>query len=151
MSKITDIVTDLATPFVQEQGCTLWDVEYLKEAGSWFLRVYIDKDTGVTIDDCEKVSRSLSDLLDETDPISDAYTFEVSSAGADRVLKKKEHFEKYFNEPIEVRLYKPYNGTKLLIGKLSSYNNGDLSIIVEDNELQFTKQDIAQVRLHVSF
>ena len=95
MSKITDFTAQLARPVVEANGCTLWDVEYVKEAGSWYLRVYIDKDTGVSIDDCEAVSRVLSDLLDEADPIQDPYTFEVSSAGADRALKKPEHFQAF--------------------------------------------------------
>ena len=82
MSKITELVTDLARPVVEENGCSLWDVEYLKEAGSWYLRLYIDKEGGVSIDDCEAVSRAVDPLLDEADPIPDAYTFEVSSAGA---------------------------------------------------------------------
>ena len=84
MSKITDIVTELARPVVQQAGCELWDVEYVKEAGQWFLRVYIDKDGGVSIDDCEAVSRALDPVLDERDPIETSYTFEVSSAGAER-------------------------------------------------------------------
>ena len=92
MAKVTDTVAALAGPIAAEQGCTLWDVEYVKEAGTWFLRVFIDKEGGVSIDDCEAVSRPLSDALDEADPIQGSYTFEVSSAGADRALKKPEHF-----------------------------------------------------------
>ena len=92
MAKVTDAVAQLALPYVEAAGCTLWDVEYVKEAGEWFLRVYIDKADGVSIEDCEAVSRPLSDKLDEADPIEGSYTFEVSSAGADRVLKKPEHF-----------------------------------------------------------
>ena len=91
MAKVTETVAALALPVVEGAGCTLWDVEYVKEAGTWFLRVYIDKEGGVSIDDCEAVSRPLSDLLDEADPIQGSYTFEVSSAGADRVLKKETH------------------------------------------------------------
>ena len=87
MAKVTDAVAQLALPYVEAAGCTLWDVEYVKEAGEWFLRVYIDKADGVSIEDCEAVSRPLSDKLDEADPIEGSYTFEVSSAGADRVLK----------------------------------------------------------------
>ena len=88
MAKVTDTVAQLALPFVESAGCSLWDVEYVKEAGEWFLRIYIDKEGGVSIEDCEAVSRPLSDKLDEADPIGGSYTFEVSSAGADRVLKK---------------------------------------------------------------
>ena len=87
MAKVTDTVAALALPVVEGAGCALWDVEYVKEAGQWFLRVYIDREGGVSIDDCEAVSRPLSDLLDEADPIEGSYTFEVSSAGADRALK----------------------------------------------------------------
>ena len=88
MAKVTDTVAQLALPFVEAAGCSLWDVEYVKEAGEWFLRIYIDKEGGISIEDCEAVSRPLSDKLDEADPIEGSYTFEVSSAGADRVLKK---------------------------------------------------------------
>ena len=86
MAKLTDAVAALALPIVEAAGCTLWDVEYVKEAGTWFLRVFIDREGGVSIDDCEAVSRPLSDLLDEADPIEGSYTFVVSSAGADRAL-----------------------------------------------------------------
>ena len=95
MAKVTDAVAQLALPYVEAAGCTLWDVEYVKEAGEWFLRVYIDKADGVSIEDCEAVSRPLSDKLDEADPIEGSYTFEVSSAGADRALKKPEHFAQF--------------------------------------------------------
>lgn len=88
MAKVTDVVAQLAQPIVEQAGCTLWDVEYVKEAGEWFLRVYIDKEGGVDINDCEAVSRPLSDLLDEADPIQGSYTFEVSSAGLDRPPEK---------------------------------------------------------------
>ena len=89
MAKVTDTVAQLALPFVEAAGCSLWDVEYVKEAGEWFLRIYIDKEGGISIEDCEAVSRPLSDKLDEADPIEGSYTFEVSSAGADRVLKSR--------------------------------------------------------------
>ena len=88
MSKITDKVTELALPIVEEEGCSLWDVEYVREAGSWYLRVYIDKEGGVGIDDCERISRRLDPVLDEADPIPDSYVFEVGSAGAERELKR---------------------------------------------------------------
>ena len=86
MSKITDRVFALAKPVVENEGCSLWDVEYVREAGSWYLRVYIDKEGGVSIDDCERISRALDPLLDEADPIPDSYVFEVGSAGAEREL-----------------------------------------------------------------
>ena len=148
MAKVTDAVAALALPVVERAGCTLWDVEYIKEAGSWFLRVYIDKEGGVSIDDCETVSRPLSDLLDEHDPIEGSYTFEVSSAGADRALKKPEHFEQFQGSEVEVRLYRPREGRKEFVGVLKSYEDGDVTLNVNGAETRFTKQEIALVRLY---
>ncbi len=110
MAKVTDLVAQLAQPLAEAAGCSLWDVEYVKEAGTWYLRIYIDKETGVSIDDCEAVSRPLSDALDEADPIEGSYTLEVSSAGADRVLKKPEHFQRFCGEEGEVRRDRPKDG-----------------------------------------
>ena len=92
MKKVTELTAELAAPVVAEQGCELWDVEYVKEAGTWYLRLYIDKEGGVSINDCEAISRRVSDLLDEADPIEGSYTFEVSSAGAERPLKRPSDF-----------------------------------------------------------
>ena len=94
MEKVTDLTARLAAPIVEEQGCSLWDVEYVKEAGTWYLRVLIDKEGGVDILDCENISRALSDLLDEADPIEGCYTLEVGSAGAERVLKRPADFQR---------------------------------------------------------
>lgn len=89
LKKVTELTAELAAPVIAAQGCELWDVEYVKEAGTWYLRLYIDKEGGVSIDDCEAISRRVSDLLDEADPIEGSYTFEVSSAGAERPLKRR--------------------------------------------------------------
>ncbi len=151
MSKVTELTAQLAEPIVKAQNCTLWDVEYIKEAGSYYLRVYIDKEEGVSIDDCEAVSRALSDLLDEADPIQDPYTFEVSSAGADRVLKKAEHFQAFLGEMVDVRLYQAHKGTKQHSGILTAYQDGNLVLTIGQESVEFLKQDVAQVRLHVSF
>ena len=148
MAKVTDAVTALALPVVERAGCTLWDVEYVKEAGTWFLRVYIDKAGGVSIDDCEAVSRPLSDLLDEADPIEGSYTFEVSSAGADRPLKKPEHFAEFQGEEVEVKLYRPREGRKEFVGALKGYEDGNVTLDVNGEEAVFTKQEIALVRLY---
>ena len=148
MAKVTDLTAQLALPLAEQAGCTLWDVEYVKEAGSWFLRIYIDKEGGVSIEDCEAVSRPLSDKLDEVDPIEGSYTLEVSSAGADRVLKKPEHFAAFIGSEVDVRLYRPVEGKKEYIGVLESYENGNVQL---EGDLRFEKKDIAQVRLHVTF
>lgn len=149
MAKVTDTVSDLARPVVEDAGCTLWDVEYVKEAGIWYLRVYIDKAGGVSIDDCEAVSRPLSDLLDEHDPIEGSYTFEVSSAGADRPLKKPEHFAQFQGAEVEVKLYRPREGRKEFVGMLKGYADGDVTLDVGGRETVFTKQEIALVRLYL--
>ena len=149
MAKVTDAVAALALPVVEGAGCTLWDVEYVKEAGTWYLRVYIDKEGGVSIDDCEAVSRPLSDLLDEADPIEGSYTFEVSSAGADRPLKKPEHFARFQGAEVEVKLYRPREGRKEFVGTLKGYADGDVALDIGGKEAVFTKQEIALVRLYL--
>lgn len=149
MAKVTDTVAQLARPAVEAAGCTLWDVEYVKEAGVWYLRLYIDKPDGVSINDCEAVSRPVSDLLDEADPIEGSYTFEVSSAGADRVLRKPEHFAAYVGSEVEVKLYRAQNGRKEQVGVLKSYEDGNVTLTTPAGELVLEKQDIAQVRLYV--
>lgn len=148
MAKVSELTAELAAPIVAAQGCTLWDVEYVKEAGTWFLRVYIDKEGGVSINDCEAVSRPLSDKLDEADPIEGSYILEVSSAGADRVLKKPEHFAAFLGSEVDVRLYRARDGKKEFVGVLAGYENGDVRL---QDGLSFEKKDIAQVRLHVTF
>lgn len=150
MSKITDKVTELARPVVEEEGCSLWDVEYVREAGSWFLRIFIDKDGGVGIDDCERISRRLDPILDEDDPIPDSYVFEVGSAGAERELKRPGDFEQFMGSEVEVRLYQPVNGCKVYVGVLAGYDNGRVTVNVGKNEVSFDKSQIALVKLHVS-
>lgn len=148
MSKISEIVSGLAGPVAAQFGCGLWDVEYVKEAGQWYLRVYIDKEGGVSIEDCENVSRALDPILDEKDPIAESYIFEVSSAGLERSLKKPEHFPPFIGKTVEVKLYSPLNGSKSYTGELAAYRDGDITLRREDGELTFEKQQIANV--HVS-
>ena len=147
MAKVTDVVAALAAPIVEENGCKLWDVEYVKEAGEWFLRVYIDREGGVDITHCEAVSRPLSDLLDEADPIQNSYTFEVSSACLDRVLRKAEHYEACMGQLVDVKLYRPMDGRKEYTGTLNGFVDGNVTV----DDKVFEKKDVAQVRLHVTF
>ena len=152
MKKITEVVWALAEPAVQAQGCRIWDVEYVREAGQWYLRVYIDKDGGVNIDDCEAVSRALEVKLDEKDPIEQAYILEVSSPGIDRPLKKDADFVKYQGEIIDVKLYKAQDGSKQYQGRLLGLEDGVLSIEEENgNVVKFEQKDTASVRLAVIF
>lgn len=150
MSKITDRVTELARGVVSEAGCTLWDVEYVREAGTWYLRVYIDKEGGVSINDCETISRALDPILDEADPIPDSYVFEVGSAGAERELKRPSDFAQFMGSEVEIRLYQPFEGSKVFVGTLSGYDNGRVGIVYGGKSLSFDKAQTAQVRLYAS-
>lgn len=151
MAKITELVTELALPVVEEAGCELWDVEYVREAGTWYLRVYIDKAEGVDILDCERVSRALSDLLDEADPIEGSYTLEVSSAGAERPLKRPGDYERFMGSPVAVKLYQAKNGRKEFAGVLSGYENGDVTVTVGGTPMTFQKSEVALCRLRIEF
>lgn len=146
MSKITERVEVLAKPIVEEEGCELWSVEYVKEAGTWYLRIFIDKEGGVDILDCERISRRMDPILDEEDPIPDSYVFEVGSAGAERELKRPSDFEKFMGSEVEVKLYQPYLGRKSVVGKLEAYDEGDVTVA----GVLLKKSQVAQVKLHVS-
>ena len=128
--KITDQVWEFAEPLVQACGCSLWDVEYVREGGEWFLRLYLDKEGGVDIDDCEAVSRAVDPVLDEKDPIPESYRFEVCSAGLERQLKRPSDFERYLGEPVLVKLYRPRDGQKEFPGRLVRYEDGAVTIEV---------------------
>ena len=149
MNRIAQKVRDLALPLAKEQGLDLWDVEYVKEAGQWYLRVYIDKDGGVGIDDCESFSRAFDPILDAEDPIEDSYIFEVSSAGAERTLKRPSDFEKFLGSDVEVKLYKAVDGLKAYTGKLRGYAGGDVTIETGGAEKTFAAALVAQVRLRI--
>ena len=150
MNKIAQRVWDLALPVAQELGLELWDVEYCKEAGQWYLRVYIDRTEGyVGIDDCEKFSRAFDPILDEADPIESSYTFEVSSAGAERTLKRPGDFPRFYGETVEVKLYQTKDGRKSVIGTLKNYEDGTVTVETAAGEERFAPAQIAQVRLRL--
>ena len=149
MSKITETVWQLAEPVTRENGVELWDVEFVKEAGTQYLRVYIDKPEGICVDDCEAVSRALDPILDEADPIPCSYVFEVASAGIDRELKRPSDFEKFMGSQVEIKLYQALNGRKVYVGELAGYDQGNVTVLVNGKELELKKPMIAQVRLYV--
>ncbi len=151
MKKVTEIVAELAAPVAAEFGCELWDTEYVREAGQWFLRLYLDKDGGVDILDCENVSRRVSDLLDEADPIEGSYIFEVSSAGAERQLKRPSDFEKFIGSPVLLKTYQNRDGRKEFAGVLKEYDSGAVVLEMGRQELRFEKNEIAMVRLRIVF
>ena len=149
--KISEQVWQFSEPLVQSCGCSLWDVEYVREGGEWFLRLYIDKEGGVDIDDCEAVSRAVDPVLDEKDPIPESYRFEVCSAGLERTLKRPSDFERFMGSAVMVKLYRPKNGSKEFPGVLKGYEDGDVIIDYGKEELRFEKSEVALVRLRVEF
>ena len=149
--KVTEKVAQFARPVVEQFGCSLWDVEYVREGSEYFLRLYIDKDGGVDITDCEKISRAVDPILDEEDPISDSYHFEVCSAGLERALKRPGDFERFMGSPVMVKLYRPRNGLKELPGVLRGYEDGRVTVECGKETITFEKSEIALVRLRVEF
>ena len=153
LKKITELVAELAAPAVEEAGCSLWDVEYVREGGTWYLRIDIDKPGGVDILDCETVSRAVEPLLDEADPIQGSYTFEVSSAGAERALKRPSDFAQFMGSPVTVKTYQARNGRKEFAGTLAGFDeaSGDVTVTVGKETMVFPKSETALVRLRVEF
>lgn len=149
--KVTDIVSEFARPVVEANGCKLWDVEYVREGAERFLRLYIDKDGGVDIDDCEKIHRAVDPILDEKDPISESYHFEVCSAGLERALKRPSDFQQFMGSPIVVKLYRPRNGLKEIPAVLTGYEDGRITVTAGKETIQFEKSEVALVRLRVEF
>ena len=149
--KITEQVAEFAKPVVEGFGCELWDVEYVREGSERYLRLYIDKDGGIDIEDCEKVHRAMDPILDEKDPIAESYHFEVCSAGLERPLKRASDFEKFMGSPILVKLYRPRNGLKELPGILRGYEDGRVTLEAGKETITFEKSEVALVRLRVEF
>ena len=149
--KVTELVAQFAKPIVEEKGCKLWDVEYVREGSERFLRVYIDKEGGVNIDDCEAVARAMDPILDEKDPIAESYTFEVSSAGLERPLKRPSDFEQFMGSAVLVKLYRPRNGLKEIPGILRGYEEGKITVEAGKESITFEKSEVALVRLRVEF
>ena len=152
-SKVEEIVWAIADPIAKDAGVFVYDVEFKKEGPDYYLRVYIDRlEDGIYIDDCEAVSRALSDALDEADPISEGYYLEVSSPGVERQLKRQEDFDRFNGEKISVKLFKAVEGTKQLIGFLKSRNEEKLVIETEDGkQIEIENKNITTVRLSVDF
>ena len=149
--KITDQVAAFARPIVEQHGCSLWDVEYVREGSDYILRLCIDKEGGVDIADCEAISRAVDPILDERDPIPGSYQFEVCSAGLERALKRESDFQQFMGSPVTVKLYRPYNGLKEIPGILRGYEEGRVTIEAGKETIHFEKSQVALVRLRVEF
>lgn len=142
---------ELLVPIAEANHVEIYDVEYVKEGSDWYLRCYIDKEEGVSIDDCEAVSRALSDVLDREDFIADAYILEVSSPGLGRQLKKDRHFEKSLMEEVVVKTYKPIDNVKEFVGILKAYDRQTLTLQMDEEDMVFERKDLASVRLTFDF
>ena len=149
--KVTELVASFAEPIVKQHGCELWDVEYVREGSEYFLRLYLDKEGGVDINDCEAISRAVDPILDEKDPIQGSYHFEVCSAGLERVLKRPADFERFMNSAITLKLYRPRNGLKEIPGILRGYEGGRVTVEAGRETITFEKSEVALVRLRVEF
>ena len=139
------------TPIIEAKNICLWDIEFKKEGPSYVLRIFLDKDGGIGINDCEEVSRELSEKLDETDPIPQEYMLEVSSAGLDRAIKYDFHFEKCQGKNVDVKLFAAIDGLKEFTAKLIGHDEENIKLEIEGNEKSFPKNKISSVRLTVEF
>ena len=143
---------ELVLPLVEANNFELVDVEYVREAGTWYLRIYIDKEGGININDCELVSRAFSEILDKEDPIEDAYILEVSSPGLGRPLKKDKDFQRNLGEEVEVRTYKPINKQKEFVGLLDAWDKETVTLQLESGEMMnIARADIALIRQYIEF
>ena len=143
---------ELVLPLVEANNFELVDVEYVKEAGTWYLRIYIDKEGGININDCELVSRAFSEILDKEDPIEDAYILEVSSPGLGRPLKKDKDFQRHLGDEVEVRTYKPINKQKEFVGLLDAWDKETVTLQMESGEMMtIARTDIALIRQYIEF
>lgn len=153
--KITEIAAEMMADFLQQEGYELYNIEFVKEGKDWFLRVYVDMASGegyIGTEDCEKVSRFLSEKLDEEDPIEQNYYLEVSSPGMDRPLLTKAHYERYVGSEVEIRLYKGKDGTKNIQGVLNSIDGETVTVTDHDNkEWKLELSEIAKANLAVIF
>lgn len=150
-SKLETGILEMAIPIAKECGCYIYDIEYAKEGKSRYLRIFADKDGGISLDDCEAISRRMSDALDEKDPIKENYVLEVSSPGIERKLKNPEHFESYIGEIVEIGLFKPINDSKTILAELVGFEEGKITVSLDGEEMSIMQSETTYVKLHFEF
>ena len=150
-SKLEASILEMASPIAEECGCYIYDIEYAKEGKNRYLRIFADKDGGISLDDCEAISRRLSDILDGMDPIKENYVLEVSSPGIERKLKNPEHFERYIGEVVEIGLFKPVNDSKAILAELKSFEDGNITVNIDGEEMSIMQSETTYVKLHFEF
>ena len=154
MSKSSDYeqkTTDFVLPILEKKGFELYDVEYVKEGNDFYLRIYIDKEGGITINDCVDVTREMNEILDKEDYIKDPFIFEVSSPGLDRPLKKDKDFERNLGKQVDIKTYKAFDKQKEFTGVLSAYDKDTVTVTFEDGDFTFLRKDISLIRLTIDF
>ena len=151
MSKVEESVWNAVLPTITNLGYEIYDIEYLKEGTSWYLRIYIDNEVGISITDCETVSRAIDSLIDELNPIKTPYSLEVSSPGIERVLRRPEHFEKYMDSEVEVSLFKPIDGEKKIKGILKDVSDDFIKIEQTDKNFDIERKDISVIKTVYNF
>lgn len=150
-NKIENLVLDFLKPIVEDKHLEIWDIEFKKEGPNHVLRVFLDKEEGISIDDCEQVSRELEAVLDEKDPIPQAYMLEVSSAGLDRLIKYKKHFEKCMGKNVDVKLFAAIDGKKEFTACLSGYDGDNVEFNFDGETKTFPLNKISSIRLSIEF
>ncbi len=146
MSNIEEKIEKLVEPKIVNLGYELYDVQYAKEGKDYFLRIFIDTPKGISLEDCEKVNNEITDLLDTVNYIKQQYFLEVSSPGIERILRKEKHLKDNIGETIEIKLFKPINKKKEIIGELKQFNEGTIIILTNGEQLEISRQDIAQIK-----
>ena len=151
-SKIEQIAVQIAQPIAEKNGCYLYDVEFVKEGGMYFLRIFVDKEEQpISLDECEVISRAFSEEIDKTDPIQQNYYLEVCSPGIERKLRTEEHFRRYLGEMVDIGFYKAVQGAKMMTAVLKDYQNGQLMVENEQGTFVFEQRETTYVKLHFDF
>ena len=146
MANIEEKVEKLLEPIIEKEGYELYDVEYAKEGKNYFLRIFIDNEKGIDLNDCEKVNDGINDLLDTADYIKEQYFLEVSSTGVEKVLRKDKHLADNIGVEVEVNLFKPINKQKEFVGILENFNDDEITLKVQENEIKLNRKDISQIK-----
>lgn len=147
MANIEEKVTNLVEPIIEKIGYELYDVEYAKEGKNYFLRIFIDNEKGIDLNDCEKVNDAITDILDTENYIKEQYFLEISSPGIERILRKDKHLEKNIGTDINIKLFKKdENGKKEYIGKLKEFNQNEIVLEIEENEIKIERKNISQIK-----
>ena len=146
MANIEQKVTDLLKEKINTLGYDLYDVEYVKEGKDYFLRIYIDNEKGIDLNDCEKVSNEINDMLDMSDIVKDQYFLEVSSPGIERILRKDEHLKANIGKTVEIKLFKAIDKQKQYVGELIEFNDEIINIKIEENTISLDRKNIAQIK-----